>query len=95
MSGVENNFLSSTEARQLDKELSECKASGGDCQPVLQKYLDISNENSKELQEACTGGGIACVTWQELIQGATNVANDSNPSQFRLDKKLKTLMQRL
>jgi filamentous hemagglutinin len=29
------------------------------------------------------------VTWQELIQGATNVANDADPSQFRLDEKLK------
>lgn len=54
---VENNFLSSKEARQFDEELVECKASGGDCKSVIQKYLDISNKNSKELAEACTGGG--------------------------------------
>ncbi|UBN53661.1 hypothetical protein [Pantoea agglomerans] len=42
-----------------------------------------------ELQEACTGGGVSCVTWEELIQGATNVANDANSSQFRVDEKLK------
>ncbi|EQB1259375.1 contact-dependent inhibition toxin CdiA, partial [Escherichia coli] len=70
---VENNYLSSKEARQLDQELTECKASGGDCKSVVQKYLDISNKNSKELAEACTGGGVACVTWEELIQGGTNV----------------------
>ncbi|MCV4566633.1 VENN motif pre-toxin domain-containing protein, partial [Escherichia coli] len=69
---VENNFLSSKEARQFDEELVECKASGGDCKSVVQKYLDISNKNSKELAEACTGGGVACVTWEELIQGSTN-----------------------
>jgi len=86
---VENNFLSSTEARALDKELSDCKASGGDCNKVVEKYIDISNKNSKELIEACTGGGVACVSWQELIQGATNVANDANPHQIRLDEKLK------
>ncbi|WP_437615214.1 hemagglutinin repeat-containing protein [Erwinia sp. V71] len=86
---VENNYLSSTEARQLDKEMQECKASGGDCNKVVEKYIDISNKNSKELVEACTGGGVTCVTWQELIQGATNVANDANPSQIRLDEKLK------
>ncbi|EFI6552499.1 Contact-dependent inhibitor A, partial [Escherichia coli] len=86
---VENNYLSSKEARQLDQELTECKASGGDCKSVVQKYLDISNKNSKELAEACTGGGVACVTWEELIQGGTNVANDPQSGQFRLDEKLK------
>lgn len=86
---VENNFLSSTEARALDKEMQDCKASGGDCNKVVEKYIDISNKNSKELIEACTGGGVACVSWQELIQGATNVANDANPHQIRLDEKLK------
>lgn len=86
---VENNYLSSKEARQLDQELTECKASGGDCKSVVQKYLDISNKNSKALAEACTGGGVACVTWEELIQGGTNVANDPQSGQFRLDEKLK------
>ncbi|AEG96723.1 Protein PalA [Klebsiella aerogenes] len=86
---VENNFLSSKEARQLDKEMQDCKKSGGDCNKVVEKYIDISNKKSKELQEACTGGGVRCVSWQELIQGATNVANDANPHQIRLDEKLK------
>ena len=69
--------------------MQDCKASGGDCNKVAKKYIEISNKNSKELQEACTGGGVACVSWQELIQGATNVANDANPHQIRLDEKLK------
>ncbi len=77
--------MSSKEARQLDKEMQACK----DCGKVAEKYIEISNKNSKELQEACTGGGLACITWQELIQGATNVANDADPSQIRLDEKLK------
>ena len=33
---VENNYLSSTESRALDKELSDCKASGGDCNAVVE-----------------------------------------------------------
>lgn len=86
---VENNYLSTAEARQLDKELLECKASGGDCMKVVEKYLAISNKKSKELVDACTGGGVTCVTWQELIQASTNVANDPQPGQFRLDEKLK------
>lgn len=69
--------------------MQDCKASGGDCNKVIDKYIGISNGNSKELWEACTGGGIACVTWEEMIQGATNVANDAHPSQFRIDEKLK------
>ena len=56
---------------------------------MLEKYIGISNKKSKALVEACTGGGVACVTWEELVQGATNIANDAHPSQFRLDEKLK------
>ncbi|AUV53867.1 hypothetical protein B1209_14860 [Raoultella planticola] len=86
---VENNYLSEKESRQLDKEMQDCKASGGDCNKVVEKYIDISNKNSKELVEACTGGGVACVTWEELIQADTNVALDANKHQIRLSEKLK------
>ena len=86
---VENNFLSEKESRQLDKEMQDCKASGGDCNKVVEKYIDISNKNSKELVEACTGGGVACVTWEELLQAGTNVALDANKHQIRLSEKLK------
>ncbi len=86
---VENNWLHEDESRQLDKEMQECKKSGGDCNKVVEKYINISNKNSKELKEACTGGGVACVTWEELIQADTNVARDKNPGQFRLSEKLK------
>ncbi|ENT2992022.1 VENN motif pre-toxin domain-containing protein, partial [Raoultella planticola] len=86
---VENNYLSEKESRQLDKEMQDCKASGGDCNKVVEKYIDISNKNSKELVETCTGGGVACVTWEELIQADTNVALDANKHQIRLSEKLK------
>ncbi|WP_413721395.1 hypothetical protein ACL2XG_20625 [Sodalis sp. RH24] len=86
---VENNFLSAKEARQLDKELADLKETGEDVTPLLEKYIDISNKNAKELADACSGGGVACVTLEELIQAETNVANDAHPSQFRLDEKLK------
>ncbi|WP_336984957.1 hemagglutinin repeat-containing protein [Cedecea sp. USHLN005] len=85
---VENNWLSEKEARQLDKEMQECKKSGGDCKKVVEKYIDISNKNSKELIDACTGGGVACVSWEELIQANTNVALDANKHQVRLSEKL-------
>ncbi|WP_287060165.1 hemagglutinin repeat-containing protein [Pantoea sp.] len=86
---VENNHLHTAEARALDKELSDCKASGGDCQAVIKKYIDISNKNSKELAQACTGGGVACVSWEELVQAETNIALDADKHQVRLGDKLK------
>ncbi|MDU5782796.1 MAG: hemagglutinin repeat-containing protein [Pantoea sp.] len=86
---VENNQLHEDEARQLEKEMLDCKKTGGDCSKAAEKYIEISNKNSQELKATCTGGGITCVTWEELIQADTNVARDENPSQFRLSEKLK------
>lgn len=45
--------------------------------------------NSKELAEACTGGGVACVGWEEMVQAETNVALDADKHQIRLSEKLK------
>ena len=86
---VENNYLSEKESRQLDKELSACKSTGGDCKSVVEKYIEISNKNSKELAEACTGGGVVCVSWEEMVQAETNVALDADKHQIRLSEKLK------
>ncbi|MDC9616315.1 hemagglutinin repeat-containing protein, partial [Xenorhabdus khoisanae] len=86
---IENNYLYEDESRRFDKELVECKAKGGDCGAVIQKYLDISNKNSAELQEKCSGGGITCVTYEDLIQANTNVALDEGSLQIRLSEKLK------
>lgn len=69
--------------------MQDCKKSGGDCQKVVEKYIDISNKNSKELKDACTGGGVTCVTWEELIQADTNVALDTDRNQVKLSEKLK------
>ncbi len=86
---MENNSLSETEARSLDKELSECKASGGDCTPIVQNYLDISNKDSAELTERCKSGGMVCVTYEDLIEAHTHVAMDAHPSQIRASERLK------
>ncbi len=87
---VENNWLSETEARALDKELTTCKnVVNGDCGSVIKKYIEISNENSKKMAGRCTGGGWTCVLREEEIQTSTNVARDADPSQFRMSEKLK------
>ncbi|MCW7763098.1 hemagglutinin repeat-containing protein [Photorhabdus luminescens] len=86
---VENNYLHEDESRSFDKELAECKAKGGDCGAVIRKYLDTNNKNSAELEEKCKGGGITCVTYEEIIQANTNVALDEGSLQIRLSEKLK------
>ncbi|VVE55699.1 tRNA nuclease CdiA-2 [Pandoraea fibrosis] len=86
---VENNYLNEKEARDLDREFSSCKTSGGNCKEVIEKYIDISNKNSKELAESCASGGVACVTWEELIRASTSVAMDGNGFQVRMSEKLK------
>ncbi|MGR1221671.1 endonuclease toxin domain-containing protein [Aeromonas veronii] len=48
---VENNYLSSTQALAFDKELSDCRKSGSDCQSVIDKWLRISDDQSAKLDE--------------------------------------------
>lgn len=86
---VENNYLTAKESQRLEKDLAACKATGGDCRSVIQEYIDISNKNSQALIEACTGGGVSCVTWEELITAYTNEAKDAHPLQIRFGERLK------
>ncbi len=86
---MENNSLTAKQGRHLDKELADCKVSGGDSTAIIQKYLDISNQDSAELKERCTSGGMVCVTYEDLIEANTHVAMDADLSQIRASEKLK------
>lgn len=44
---VENNHLSSTQALNFNKELSDCRKSGGDCQGVINKWKAISDKQAE------------------------------------------------
>lgn len=48
---VENNYLSEEQSLTFDKELSECRNSGGDCQNVIDKWEKISDEQSAEIDQ--------------------------------------------
>ncbi|WP_323113017.1 VENN motif pre-toxin domain-containing protein, partial [Serratia liquefaciens] len=48
---VENNHLSSTQALTFDKELSDCRKSGGDCQTVIDKWKAVSDGQSVETDQ--------------------------------------------
>ena len=71
---VEHNYLYEKEQQSFEKEMIECKSKRGDCSSIVQKYLNISNENSKNLRESCSDGGILCAGREELIDVATNMA---------------------
>ncbi|MBN3066330.1 VENN motif pre-toxin domain-containing protein [Pectobacterium aquaticum] len=57
---VENNFLSSTQALTFDKELSDCRKSGGDCQAVIDKWEKVSDEQSASLDSKCVSDPLTC-----------------------------------
>jgi filamentous hemagglutinin len=90
---VGNNYLTDKESRQFDKELSECKASRDDCTAVYEKYLAISNQNSKTLRERCADGGVRCVQDAELIQAYTYTAGKdlSDPDAIKVTQALNGL----
>ncbi|GEM_PF-1818667 len=48
---VENNYLSADQTLQFDKELAECRQSGAECQPVIDKWKKISDSQSAVLDE--------------------------------------------
>ncbi|WP_172795925.1 VENN motif pre-toxin domain-containing protein [Neisseria weaveri] len=76
-SAVENNYLTE-ELRKtpqsistFDKEMQACKARGGDCSEIIKKFLAHSNQNRAYLIKECTGGGITCPSYQEIIAANT------------------------
>ena len=75
---VENNYLKQETMLSLDKEMAECKSKGGNCDEIVQKYIDISNENSMELQKQCSDGGILCVTIEEFVQSLLGFSQASS-----------------
>ncbi|WP_237932823.1 hypothetical protein [Buttiauxella sp. S19-1] len=48
---VENNALSSTQALAFDKELADCRKSGGDCQSIIDKWKQVSDKQSAETDQ--------------------------------------------
>ncbi|MFP1843703.1 VENN motif pre-toxin domain-containing protein, partial [Lonsdalea quercina] len=48
---VENNYLSVEQSLSFDKELSECRKSGGDCQAIIDKWKAVSDKQSVETDQ--------------------------------------------
>ncbi|GEC66815.1 hemagglutinin-like protein [Raoultella terrigena] len=67
---VENNYLSSTQALTFDKELSDCRKSGGDCQAVIDKWKKVSDEQSVTVDEQLKDDPLTAVGWdKEVAEG--------------------------
>ncbi len=71
---VENNWLSSTQALTFDKELSDCRKSGGDCQAVIDKWKQVSDKQSAETDQKLKDNPLeAVVIDKELAQGGVDM----------------------
>nr|WP_262349019.1 hemagglutinin repeat-containing protein [Enterobacter asburiae] len=67
---VENNYLSSTQAVAFDKELSECRKAGGDCQAIIDKWKKVSDEQSATVDEILKDDPLTAVGWnKEVAEG--------------------------
>nr|WP_249042837.1 hemagglutinin repeat-containing protein [Pantoea stewartii] len=67
---VENNSLSPDQSLTFDKELSNCRKSGGDCQAVIEKWKQISDKQSAETEQKLKDNPLeAQVVDKEIAQG--------------------------
>ncbi|WP_288494510.1 hemagglutinin repeat-containing protein [uncultured Pantoea sp.] len=64
---VENNYLSSTQAVEFDKELTNCRKSGGDCQNVIDKWKKVSDEQSTIVDERLENHPLTAVGWDKEV----------------------------
>ena len=76
---VENNYLSANQALTFDKELSDCRKSGGDCQAVLDKWKQVSDKQSAESDKKLKDDPVGAQVWdKEVALGGSDMA--SRPS---------------
>jgi len=72
---VENNWLSATQSIAFDKELSDCRKSGGDCQAVIDKWKQASDEQSAETDQKLQDDPLVVQVWdKEVAQGGYDMA---------------------
>ncbi|EQC3559369.1 hemagglutinin repeat-containing protein, partial [Proteus mirabilis] len=64
---VENNYLSSSQAVEFDKELTNCRKSGGNCQNVIDKWKKVSDEQSAIVDERLENHPLTAVGWDKEV----------------------------
>lgn len=70
-----NYALSASQALSFDKELSDCRNSGSDCQPVIDKWKQFSDNQSADTDQKLKDNPLeAVVVAKELAQGGVGMA---------------------
>lgn len=79
---VENNYLSFDEARAFDKEMTACKASGGNCDAVISKYEAKNKDNRDELQQKLATDPLTVLSGEDKwnVEGGLIAADPDRPS---------------
>ncbi|HFP3820641.1 TPA: hemagglutinin repeat-containing protein [Escherichia coli] len=73
---VENNYLSTNQSLTFDKELSDCRKSGGNCQDIIDKWKKISDEQSQQLDKTLKDNPASALVWdKELAEGGLDMAS--------------------
>ncbi|WP_447885274.1 hemagglutinin repeat-containing protein [Serratia fonticola] len=72
---VENNALNATQSLAFDKEMQACRASGGDCSVVIDKYKKLSDEQSAALDSKCAANPLECQVYDKnVVTGGIEMA---------------------
>ena len=73
---AENNALSADQSLSFDKELSDCRKSGGDCQSVIDKWKQVSDKQSAETDQKLKDSPLeAQVVDKEIAQGGYDITD--------------------
>lgn len=71
---MENNYLSADQGLAFDKELADCRKSGGDCQSVIDKWKQVSDQQSAETDQKLKDNPLeAQVIDKESAQGGVEM----------------------
>ncbi len=73
----ENNYLSYDQAHAFDKEMTACKAAGGDCSGIIRKYDALNKRNRIEMQEQVANDPLTALAGQTKwdIEGGLSAAD--------------------
>ncbi|WP_333501874.1 VENN motif pre-toxin domain-containing protein, partial [Kluyvera genomosp. 2] len=73
---VENNYLSTAQSLTFDKELADCRKTGGDCQSVIDKWKEISDKQSQQLDDTLKNNPAEALAWdKESAEGGLDMAS--------------------
>ncbi|QGU89257.1 hemagglutinin repeat-containing protein [Erwinia sorbitola] len=64
---VENNYLHSDQALTFDKEMQACRSAGENCQPIIDKWKKISDEQSAQVDSNLKDKPLTAKEWDKPL----------------------------